>query len=340
MGVMGLYTYCIAGGAFVVIGAWEALVSAHAHLNPSSSSLSSHEQGTSTTTTTTGRTTRRKTKKSSLSSVRFIAISTLSFFFILNALFSLFDAIRTNDRIGFVVQLEIASIASLFFLYSAAGVLIHFSDSISLPSSLINLIALIAFGQEFLFFYLQRKDPSGIENRYFNLLLLPIGVCFLTTLHELALPKSIFPKVARGVALILQGTWFVQMGFSFFTFLMVQGCSLIEKSRANYTVNCNGHTEYHRGGAIATLQFNCHLAFIVVLVVGAYSILAGKYGIRADYTTYKPLGAELQKVDDYSRFTLDYDGDDDEEIKEENSTEKQKASVIVSETVVNGFSAH
>ncbi|XP_042500227.1 uncharacterized protein LOC122078340 [Macadamia integrifolia] len=338
---MGLYTYCFAGGAFALIGAWEALVSAHAHLNPSSSTLSSPDRGTSATTTTTARATGRKSKTTScLSSVSLIAVAVLSFLFILNSLVSLFDAIHTKDRVGFAVQLEIAAIASLFLLYSVSGFLVNFSDSISFPSSLISLIALFAFGQEFLFFYLQRKDPDGIENRYFNLVLLPIGVCFLSTLHELALPKSLFPSLARGIALILQGTWFVQMGFSFFSNLIAQGCKLNERSKANYTVNCKGHLDYHRGGAISTLQFNCHLAFLVVLIVGAYSFLAAKYGIRADYATYKPLGAELQKMDDYSRFTLDYDGDEDEEIKEEKSAEKQKVLQVASKTGINGFGVH
>ncbi|KAJ4961026.1 hypothetical protein NE237_020936 [Protea cynaroides] len=337
---MGLYAYCFGGGSLFIIGAWEALVSAYTHLNPSTSSLSSPDRGISNMTTMkTASATGRKTKKSSLSSVSLIAVAVLSFLFILNSLVSLIDAIHTKDGVGFVLQLEIAAIASLFLLYSAAGFCVNFTDSISLPSSLISLIALFSFGQEFLFFYLQKKDPSGIENRYFNLVLLPIGVCFLSTLLELAHPKSIFPSLARGLALILQGTWFIQMGYSFFTVLIVHGCTLLERSRANFTVKCKGDPEYHRGGAIATLQFNCHLAFLVVLVVGVYSFLIAKYGIPDDYMTYKPLSAELQKMDDHSRFVLD-DGDGDEEINEEQNAENQKTLVIVSETGVNGFGPH
>ncbi|XP_043704100.1 uncharacterized protein LOC122654179 [Telopea speciosissima] len=323
---MGVLTYCLAGEAFVLIGAWEAFVSVYAHLNSSASSLSSPPDRSYSTTTTT-KTTSRKIKKSL--SFSFIAGAAFSFVFILNSLVSLLNAIRRNDRVGLAIQLEIAAIASLFLLYSVVGFFVDYTDSISLPSSLLSLISLFAFGQEFLHFYLQRKDPSGIENRYFDLLLLPIGVCFLSSILELAWPKSVLPSLVRGVALVLQGTWFFQMGFSFFTDFMVHGCALHERSRANYTVKCKGHPEYHRGRAIATLQFNCHLAFLVILVVVLYSFLAGKYGIRGDYTAYKPINVELQKMYHHPRFTLYSDCDEDDEIKEEQKAEKQESLVIL-----------
>ncbi|KAJ4961423.1 hypothetical protein NE237_021333 [Protea cynaroides] len=56
-------------------------------------------------------------------------------------------------------ELEIAAIASLFLLFSAAGFLVNFMDSILLPLSLISLIALFTFGQEFLFFLSSKERP-------------------------------------------------------------------------------------------------------------------------------------------------------------------------------------
>ncbi|XP_010264858.1 PREDICTED: uncharacterized protein LOC104602755 [Nelumbo nucifera] len=333
---MGLFTYCLAGGGLMLIGAWEALISSYAHLNPSSPLSQPHTPSTTAGTTTTT----RVRKNPSSSSVSFIAVSVFSFFFIFNSLVSLIDALHANDGVGFALQLEIIALVSLFLLYSAVGLLVDFTGSIPLPSSILNFIALIGFGQEFLLFYLQRKDPSGIENRYFDLLLLPIAICIFSTVLEFVSSKSNFPRLARGVGLILQGTWFVQMGFSFYTSLIAHGCSLHEKSRGNYTMKCKGHPEYHRGRAIATLQFNCHLAFLVVLIVGVYSVIGHKYGIsRGDFTNYKLLSAELQKLDSHSRFTLDSDDDDVDEIKEEN-VGHQKSAVSVSKQGVNGFAAH
>ncbi|KAF8399339.1 hypothetical protein HHK36_015204 [Tetracentron sinense] len=321
---MGLYALCFAGSGFILIGAWEALVSSYARLNPSSSPPPNQ-------------TTRTKPFFSSVSS---FAIALFSVFFIINSIFSLIDALNSNDRVGLPLQLEIIATASLFLLYSIASLLIDFSDSLPLPSSILNLIAFFAFVQEFLLFYLQRKDPSGIENRYFDLLLVPITVCIFSTLLELGSPKSNFPRLARGVGLILQGTWFIQMGFSFFSNLMAHGCSFHGKSRGNYTVKCKGHPEYHRGRAIATLQFNCHLALLVVLIVGVYSIIAPKYRAFGNYMNYRPLGSELQQLDNQTQFTLDSDDEDDGEIKEEENVEKQKAAVLVSASGVNGYGSH
>ncbi|OVA14350.1 Protein of unknown function DUF716 [Macleaya cordata] len=327
---MGLFTFCFAGGGFLLIGAWEAFISSYAYLNPSSSPPVSPPHQTTTTV-------REQRRNPFFVSVRFIVVAFLSFLFILNSLISLTDALHTKDQIGFSLQLDVISIASLFLFYSVVGMLSNLTNSLPLPSSIPNLILLFAFGQEFLIFYVQRKDPTGIENRYFDLLLVPIMVCIFSTLLEFGLPKSNLPKLGRGFGLILHGTWFLQMGFSFYTNLMVHGCALHEKSRGNFTVKCKGHPEYHRSKAIATLQFNCHLAFLVVLIVGVYSFIGQKYGFPGDYLNYKPLNAELHQLDNQTRFTLD---SDDEEIMVEENVGHQKALVVVPESEVNGFGNH
>lgn len=165
-----------------------------------------------------------------------------------------------------------------------------------------------------------------------------------STVLELKSPKSNYHRLARGIGLILQGTWFLQMGVSFYTNLMTHGCSLHEKSRGNYTIRCKGHPEYHRARAIATLQFNCHLSFLVVLISGVYSIISKRNGggSRGDFTRYKPLGAEMQQLDNHAHFTLDSDGDDDNEIeneiREEANMAKHKADV--KESGANGYGSH
>lgn len=186
--------------------------------------------------------------------------------------------------------------------------------------------------EEFLLFYLQRKDTSGIENRYFDLLLVPITICVISTMFELKSPKLSSPKIVRGVGLILQGTWFLQMGLSFCTNLITDGCSLHEKSRGNYTIKCKGHPEYHRARAIATLQFNCHLALLVVLVIGVYSIIIHRNGGAGDFLHYRPIGAEMQPFGFQGQFTLDSDDD----LGEESNLGKTKQAVIN----VNGHDAH
>ena len=158
----------------------------------------------------------------------------------------------------YAIQLQVLAIASLFLLYDcgSSGKFLYFISYTAIPSLLLNLIGLFVFIVEFLLFYFQRKDPSGIEYRYFDLLLVPITVWIFSTILDLKTPNSNFPKFYRGVGLILQGMWFLQMGLSFYTKNFVaHGCSLHQKSRGNYTIKCKGHPEYHRARAIATLHF-------------------------------------------------------------------------------------
>lgn len=101
------------------------------------------------------------------------------------------------------------------------------------------------------------------------------------------------------------------MGLSIFSGWAAQGCYLNRVSRGNYTLKCKGHPEYHRAKAIAALQFNCHLAFLVLVLVAAFAVVSGRNGLplHVDSAPYAPLG-ELQRLDnDSENFTLDSDDD-------------------------------
>uniref|UniRef100_A0A7N0UZR8 Uncharacterized protein n=1 Tax=Kalanchoe fedtschenkoi TaxID=63787 RepID=A0A7N0UZR8_KALFE len=279
---MSWLSLSLAGGSFIWIGSWEALADPDHH----------HQIGS----------------KSAAKNPRFyIAVSLVSLSFLVNSLISLSDAAASRDRVGSALQLQLLALAALFLLFSVLGLLTLVAP---FPPSLLDLVCLFAFMEEFVLFYSQRKDASGIENRYFDLMLFPVAVCFFSTLTGLLKSsESRYPRLARGVGLILQGTWLLQMGISFYTRMMVQGCSLHEKSRGNYTIRCTGHPEYHRGRAIATLQFNCHLAFMVVLATGLFSLLSGRHA--AGSLNYKPIGgAEMLPLEHPAKFTLDSDDED------------------------------
>ncbi|XP_022774448.1 transmembrane protein 45B [Durio zibethinus] len=332
---MGFFTYAVTGVGFILIGFWESISSLNPtrNLNPTpSSSLSTQNKSTSIP----------KTKENPFSSSSsFILVSILSLSTFLNSVVSIFDAFNSKDRVGSMLQLQVLSLALLFLLYSALGLLNSKKSSYFWPDSVLELVLLFAFVEEFFLYYLQTKDTSGIENRYFSLLCVPIAICVVSTMLELRSKRSASSKLVRGIGLILQGTWFVQMGFSFYTNLMVHGCSLHENSRGNYTIKCKGHPEYHRGRAIATLQFNCHLALLVVLVVGMLSVMGKRNGVGAsgDGLPYRPLGAEMQQMDNnVGNFTLDSDDDLDDGINEEDGLGKEDAAIV--ELGVNGHGSH
>ncbi|PHT57246.1 hypothetical protein CQW23_05732 [Capsicum baccatum] len=330
---MGLFSHTVAGGGFILIGAWESLTSSSVPLKNSSQPPTSQSPAHPTAD-------KHAYDSAFSSSLTFVLIMILSFLFVLDSLLSFFDARSSKDTIGSVLQLQVIAISLLFFLYSVLGLMTRLRKSFVLPSPVLNLVCLFAFVEEFLLFFLQRKDPSGVENRYYDMMLVPIGICAFCSFLELKNPKWGYTKLGRGIGLILQGMWILQMGFAFFSDFIVHGCSLHEKSRGNYTVKCKGHPEYHRGRAIVTLQFNCHLALLVTVIAFVYSIVCKKNGIGREHMRYRPIGAEMQHLENagHGHFTLDSDEDDSENgIKEERNVEMQKAIVPVPESETNGY---
>lgn len=262
---------------------------------------------------------------------RFLCIGALASLALLNSLISAFVSLRPapprggDDELGVALQLGSAAVASLFLFYALVGAassrkgLLRFPP---LPSELLDLVGFFAFAAEFLLFHLQLGGGGGVENRYYDLLLVPVAVCAGATLLCASLPRSPFPRLARGLGLALHGTWFFQMGFSFFSTAVAHGCFLRRRSRGDYTVQCRGHAEYHRGRAVATLQFNGHLALLVLVSLGVYAAaVAGRKDRPAGdrYRRYKPLN-EMQILDHHhhhqpavsSRFTLDSDEEEED----------------------------
>ncbi|KAL2933103.1 Transmembrane protein 45B [Bienertia sinuspersici] len=196
--------------------------------------------------------------------------------------------------------------------------------------------------KEFLLFHLHLKDSDGIENRYYDLTLVPVLICAVTTLIELISPDSGIPKLGRGLGLILKGTWFVQMGFSFYTDLIAHNCVLHPKSRGNFTIKCMGHMDTHRGGAIAVLLFNCHLAFLVAVICGVFSIVGKRFVSEGNYSNYRPLGAPNQRVENQGKYTLDSDSDEGgiDEIKQEEGVAglgRENGALELGVKSVNGY---
>ncbi|XP_020208007.1 uncharacterized protein LOC109792962 [Cajanus cajan] len=266
---MGVISFAVGGVGLIAVGGHEALVH--------------------------GRAGAKKTP----SPLFWISLVIFSSLLLLNSTVSLLDAHNSNDAVGTALQLQVLPVALLFLFYSLLPLLLP------LPSPLLSLVASFAFALEFLLFYLQRKDPTGVENRYYDLFLLPIALCLFCTLLHVRSPFSHFPRLGLGLGLILQGTWLLQMGLSLFSGFVAHGCSLHRPSRGNYTLRCQGHPEFHRARAIATLQFNCHLALLLLLFVAFFS--ATNSGSIP--TSYAPLGAELQHIHNSPNFTLDSDDD-------------------------------
>ncbi|KAI4387761.1 hypothetical protein MLD38_000167 [Melastoma candidum] len=350
---MGFLTLTSAGAAFLVIGTVESL-STSLQISPSDPRPLSSTPPSKTSSS----------KTITASPVYHLLLAAVSLLFILSSLASSLTSSK-HDRVNSPLHLQTLAVSSLFFFYSlsrAASALPPLS--LPLPHTLLDLILAFAFAEEFLLFYLQRKDTIGIENRYYDLMLLPIAVCLFSTLLGLKPARSArslsYLRLSRGMGLVLQGTWFFQMSLSFFTDLIAHGCELHEKSGgSNYTIRCKGHPEYHRGRAIATLQFNCHLAMLVAVGVTIFSFVVKRSGGeigREGFSRDRWLGESEEEVRYFQvgrgvgQFTLDSDEDNDDsghnyhaggsgngnEIREEKDESKTKQGCAVEMSTING----
>ena len=132
--------------------------------------------------------------------------------------------------------------ATNFLFYAVVTLIVENTRVLPVPPEVISLLALSAYVQEFLLFYLER-DGVGLEGQYHTLLLVPIGACVVSTAAEIAYPKSILPPLTRSMGLVMQGTWFMQIAVSLFSPKWIsQGCTLKEEGEGDFTVTCQGES--------------------------------------------------------------------------------------------------
>lgn len=126
------------------------------------------------------------------------------------------------------------------------------------------------------------------------------------------------------------------MGLSFFTSaFMAKGCDLHMRDEGDYVVKCDGDKmALMRGKAVATLQFNCHMALLVILMLSLYAITKKRFGLSnpydLDYEMVATVEAHESKKHGHvvpqpppSVFSLelDEDLDDDKSLSEEHNRE-------------------
>uniref|UniRef100_A0A0D3GEP8 Uncharacterized protein n=1 Tax=Oryza barthii TaxID=65489 RepID=A0A0D3GEP8_9ORYZ len=201
--------------------------------------------------------------------LRHLLAGIVSALFLLSALFSA----RHH------LSLPTLAATALFLLYALAPLA---PLRAPLPLPLLDLVLAAAFAQELLLFAHRRPSTAaGIENRYFDLFLVPVAVCL--------------------------------MGFSFFTSAVAQGCALHAQSRVDYTIKCRTHDDYHRARSAATLQFNGHLALLVLAGAAAYGAAVSRR--NQPPSGYRMLSKEVQMegMPLHSQFTLDSDEEKEDE---------------------------
>ncbi|XP_064629806.1 transmembrane protein 45B-like [Lineus longissimus] len=104
--------------------------------------------------------------------------------------------------------------ATMFFIFGLSGlvdILLH--HKVSLPKNFDYIVSLIAFAIEGILFnfHLHGRQPMDIQLHI--LLVYTIVANVITILTELRWPRNVLCAYARAYFVILQGTWFWQVGF-------------------------------------------------------------------------------------------------------------------------------
>ncbi|CAD6265258.1 unnamed protein product [Miscanthus lutarioriparius] len=149
----------------------------------------------------------------------------------------------------------------------------------------VTALAASVFGQELFLLRFHSADHAGLEGHYHWLLQLVVAASLVTTAVSAVLPRSFAVAVVRSSSVLLQGMWFMVMGFALWVPALVPvGCrGGVEGSGAamRSVVACATEEAARRAVVMANLQFSWALA--AVWVVTAYLCLRVDYCRCLDY---------------------------------------------------------
>lgn len=134
-------------------------------------------------------------------------------------------------------------------------------------------LAASVFGQELFLLRFHSADHVGLEGHYHWLLQLVVTSSLAATSATVVLPRSFAVAMVRSASVLLQGLWFVVMGFALWVPALVpRDCHGVEGSAAMQSVvACPTEEAAQRAMVMANLQFSWVLA--AVWVVTAYLCL-------------------------------------------------------------------
>ncbi|CAL5183856.1 unnamed protein product [Lathyrus oleraceus] len=167
---------------------------------------------------------------------------------------------------------EHASISLTFFVYAVFAIILDKIENKS-KSSLTQLLASIAFFQQFLLFHLHSSDHMGPEGQYHLLLQILIFVSFSTTLFGISMQKSFLVSFVRSLSIFFQGLWLMVMGFMLWTpSLISKGC-FMNLEQGHKVVRCSDHESLHRAVALVNIMFSWFLILVTIFGVSFYLFL-------------------------------------------------------------------
>lgn len=192
---------------------------------------------------------------------------------------------------------EHAAISLTLLLYASCALAVDVLQ-IHVPQGWLHASAAIALSEELLLFHFHSADHMGLEGHYHWLLQLPVVVGILALLVEIFVLHLPVIAVLRSMSFVLQGSWFILMGFILWTpSLVPSGCYIT----ANH-VDCPTPDTLMEAKSLANLEFawllsgTFFLTAVGLIVTSAYS---------KKYFAYRNLVGEHSTQDRGHGKTLD-----------------------------------
>ncbi|XP_045124180.1 transmembrane protein 45B-like isoform X1 [Portunus trituberculatus] len=135
-----------------------------------------------------------------------------------------------------------------FGLHGAAEVMLHYR--LAAPPDLDFLSGALAFGMEALLFFYHLHGRTAMDVQVHTLLFFVVVACAVSVVLEMCYKDNVVPALCRAYFILLQGTWFYQIGFILYP-----------------PVGRAWSQEDHRQMMLVTLLFAWHNATVFVAMV-------------------------------------------------------------------------
>ncbi|XP_022136274.1 transmembrane protein 45B [Momordica charantia] len=169
-----------------------------------------------------------------------------------------------------VINLEHATMFLHLAIFSGFILYNELNRSTNLSSGVEGIFAASVFSQELFLLHFHSADHNGVEGHYHWLLQLIVFASLVSVLVATCCPTSFPAALVLSLLVVLQGCWFMDMGFMLWVpDLVPKGCSMriVEKGKDEMlgAVVCASPEADMRARALANLQFSWILAGILIL---------------------------------------------------------------------------
>ncbi|KAL5788479.1 hypothetical protein ACOSP7_005428 [Xanthoceras sorbifolium] len=239
-----------------------------------------------------------------LSKLKHLELVSILSFSIFAILVQVLDFPLDFPYVHLTLRLDNSEHATMFLhlaIFACFTLYADLTHSFDILSVLPGILAASVFGQELFLIHFHSADHVGLEGHYHWLLQLIVFVSLVAALSAACFPTNFPAALILSISVVLQGCWFVDMGFVLWDPQFVpQGCTKqlagAISSNMHGAVTCGSHEADFRARALANLQFSWILSVIWIFTGSVFLISARKYAPRIQSTEYEQLHSKVSDV--------------------------------------------